>query len=363
VFVDWVFGGVLLLVITWAAMLAWSAWVHSHALRKEVWQARGLKPGVILLAGVAEPIEAERHDAEHDALFAPFVELTIRQRGEERSSRNGRYVLWTETSRSLRERPFLLRTDAGTLVRVEPSGRIELVDRLEPPRRQGVERQQVAKIAPGDRIWVRGVLTSAGARDGGPYRGEGSSGSVPHTLRPGRDRPLFISSQPVESEERATARLHGLFGAGLLTALILSQLGIFGSYRALRSRGVPGTAYVERVVTWITRNKNETTTHWGLDLTWNVDGLAFSSREEVNPYIAGQHQAGERGPSAPIVYDPRSPGVIEVGWPSEIGVTDGQVALAFILSMGTLVTWLVTSYARRPWWRRKRLNERQSGTL
>jgi hypothetical protein len=359
VWADWIFGGILLLAVTWMFLLAWNAWVHAIALRKEVWQARGLRPGVIMLAGVAEAVEHERHEGTE---LPPFVELTIRQLGEQRHTKNGHYILWKETSRSLSERPFHLRTDAGTLVRVEPSGRIDLIDRLEPPQRTGVERLRLARILPGERIWVRGQLTALGT-GGGPYRGDGATGGALHTLRPARDRPLFISSEPVEREERSAARFHALFGLTVLAAMLFTQLVIFGSFQALRARGVDGTARVDNQVSWVTHNKNSSTTHWGFDLGYVVDGIEYTTREEVSRDAYDLRRLFPEDRTVPIVYDPRSPGTMQIGGKREVGLTDGRVIGAMFLVVGLLMAWGITSHSRRPWWRRAKLNETQPGTL
>lgn len=346
--VTWIFGVGLLLVVFACALQAWRAWSHALQLRAEVWRQKGLRSGMMLISGVAEPVEEERDAATREAAaFAPFVELTIHQEGTQHSSRNGQYVMWLESSRSLSERPFILHTDEGTRIRVEPSGQIELIDKLEEPMRAGNTRRRVARIIPGERIWVRGQLVIDSAQ--GPYRGLASQ----PTLRPSPDRPLLICSQPIEAEDRSATRLHAGFAVGMLLMLLFCQRVVFGEFHALR-HGVEQTATLVSKRYWSTRNKNSVTMHFAYTLApTNVE-------DEVSN---DAYTRGEPGDLVPIVRGAKDATVFQIGPRSEVGIDTRNVVAAGLVCAGIVVAWLAVAARRKPWWRRPRYDERTPGTL
>ena len=348
VWTTWVFGVALVALVLVSLLFAWRAWSHALQLRGEVWRHKGLRPGALLVGGVAEPVDEESEAARREAAaFSPFVELTIHQHGEQRSSRNGRYVLWKETTRTLTERPFILRTDAGMRVRVEPSGHIELVDKLEAPIRNGNDRLRIAKIVPGERIWVRGDLLVGSAQ--GPYRGTADQ----PTLRPPSDRPMLICSQPIEAEDLGTARFHAGFALGFVVVLLFCQGVLFSTFRTLRY-GVEQSARITDVRHWVTRNKNAVTNHYGFTVA------PMNVQEEVSYDAYASHRVGD---AIPVMRGATNPSLLQIGPASEVGETTGHVTFASFLTIGVVGAWLAVSASRRPWWRRKRYDETQPGTL
>lgn len=347
-YATWLFGVGLLLLCAVAALLAWRSWSHALQLRREAWSARGRRSGTVLVSGIAEPVDEERDaSAREAAAFAPFVELSIVQRGTERSSRHGRYVLWRESFRSLSERPFVLLTDEGTRIRVEPTGQIELIDKLEEPTRTGDERRRVARIIPGERIWVRGQLVVDSAQ--GPYRGVASQ----PTLRPPPDRALLICSQPIESEDRAGAKLHGAFAIGFGLTLLFCQHVLFSDFRALR-HGVEQRATLVSKRSWTTRGKNTVTMHFG----YTVSPMRVEAEVSSEAYTRGMP-----GDVVPVVRGATDPSVLQIGPRSEVGLDSGPALFAGMLSLGVIIAWLAVAASKKPWWRRRRYDETVSGTL
>src|SRR5690348_1743842 len=97
-------GFVPLLFAFVTGLIALSAWSRARVLSAEVWKRRGLRPGTILLCGIAQRLDESGEPS------ASLVELEIEQVGIQRPKTQ---VVWKEISRVLRDRPFLIRTDAG----------------------------------------------------------------------------------------------------------------------------------------------------------------------------------------------------------------------------------------------------------
>lgn len=350
--VDGAFGFGLAVVAVLAALLALWAYSRARALGAEVWKRRGLRAGPVLLPGVAQPL-----DDTHAASTA-LIELSIHQQGSQHQSKQGPFIRWSETSRALVDRAFLLVTESGAEVRVEPGARIELVDRLEKPVRQlGTTRLRIARIVPGERIWVRGVLAVARSRSDGPYRGGDDGRAV---LHPPVGGVLFVSSEPVENELRSLARFHFAFALLFAVLLALSQAWWFRGYHQLRSRGVLAHAAVTDHRKWQTHSKSPTYTHYGCTLEFDCPtGRAIVDEETNDDIYFGLADESE----VPIVYLPSDPALCLVGGIAEIGTTHTRVIVAGGAMFAACFVYLWAAIARRPWWRRRKLVETEKGEL
>ncbi len=348
---DSLFGGGIVLVIGLALLLAFLAKARAGALGEEERKKRGLRPGPILLCGLPEPID-------EPPASGAFIELVIDQSGTQHQHRGRHYVTWTESARTLKHQPFYLRTESGERVRVEPQGRVELIDALEAPQRHGTsaKRRRIARITPGEKIWVRGLLSGDGW-SAGPYRGAGGGGYV---LLPGGRDPLLVSSQPIDLEDEQTARFHGIFGFGFVALLALLQLVVFADYRALRREGVRGEARIDGIRQWITHSKNSTTHHFGWTLIYHVPGGALSTEVETNGYAFSRLTGGD---TVPIVYVPRSPAIVQLGTEDEVAMSAGTAMFGLLTFGGLGGLYIGLSRTRRPWWRRKRIVDVENGML
>jgi len=350
-----IFGGAAI-----SAAIAGLAWSRARGLTEEVWRRRGLRPGPILLCGVAERLE-EAPTAVTDTA-QPLIELEIEQIGTQHQSKSGSYVRWEETSRSLKERPFLIRTDNGDRVRVEPGGRIDLVDRLEAAQRGPgkVRRLRRARIEAGDRLWIRGELHRVGGGiDEGPYRGGGPTSA--HVLRPPGRGALFVSSEPVEAQGLSDARFHGRYALLYVLLLALAQLVLFSDFRALHTHGVAGEASIVSRRSWTTRSKNRVTHHYAFTLRYlDEHGVEHQREEETNSraYIFTRADA-----KVPITYLSTSPSTMQIGRAEEVGTTTGRIAIAAVLLSLLAIGHTMIGLSRRPWWRKKTLVETEQGVL
>lgn len=352
IFADEVFGFGLIAVCVAVLLGAVWAWARARQLGEEVWKRRGLRSGPALLPGVAHPLD-ERHGAEH-----ALIELTIEQEGKQVETKSGPHVHWRETSRRLVDRPFLLRTDGGDEVHVEPQGRVVLIDRLMPPVRvrPGV-RHRIARIDPGERVWIRGVLSIPAREAQGPYR---DGGAARPTLRPDGTRPLSVSSEPVDNELLASARFHFLFAVLFATAFALSQGVLFRPYHALRSGGQVTEATVTDHRRWITRNKSSVTEHYALGLEFECPTGHALVYEETNGVAFARFAEGA---TVPVVFLPSDPTLAQIGSGDELGTTQARTAIATGVSSFLLFIYMLTGFSRRPWWRRDKLHEVEKNVL
>jgi len=193
------------------------------------------------------------------------VDVTVTQRGTEQATKNGHTHTWTEIGRVLRSRPFYLRHVSGARVRVEPSERIVLVDRLDQMSwRQPYERRVRATLSPGEFAIVEGQLQmgpdpEAAASVQG-YR-EGGLGWV---MGPRPDGGMEASAESLSRRHELRAR--GLTRA-LIAASITMALGVLPTL-GFWLRVVSGEDRPVQVVSldaWTTRDsKGRRTRHWGV---------------------------------------------------------------------------------------------------
>ncbi|HEU0029175.1 MAG TPA: hypothetical protein VFQ53_00995 [Kofleriaceae bacterium] len=137
-------------------------------------------------AAVSGIVLAEDHE--------PVVELVLQLRIPH--SRSGMSV--EEKRRDLHARSFVIKTDAGELVDVEPPADVKLhaslgrAHKLEPSR-----FTKTARVRPGERVFLLGAIEAASSPEGGPFR----EGERPHP----RIAPAVISTEPIGATARRAA--------------------------------------------------------------------------------------------------------------------------------------------------------------
>jgi hypothetical protein len=350
-FVDKVLGGGLLLWLAVTAILAFAAWAEARRLGAEVYRDRGLTPGPHLLPGRAEALDG--------ADARPLLELTITQTGEQRRTRNGHYVVWKEVARALDERPFCLKLDDGTRLLVQTSARVDLIDRLEPPQREHQTlRRRRAQICHGDAVWIRGVVERRPRGGEGPYRG---SDAPEWVLRPPAREALFLSSEPVEAPARAAARFHAACLAAGLALFAGLQTLAFGDYRQLRSDPEVVTLPVAATRAWTTTHKGQVREHYAISVAVpEAGGAPGASVEQETTWRA--YTSVTRGLPVVVTRSRSHPKILQLG-DGEVGASADAVTTGMLLTVFAGAAQIVVGVRRRPWWRRRRVVDCESGKL
>lgn len=98
----------------------------------------------------------------------PVVELVL----ELRVPRSTTGMSVEETRRELHVRPFMVRTDEGELIDVEPPQDVKLQASLGKARKIGDDRRytKTARARADERVYLVGLLQDAASRRGGPFR-------------------------------------------------------------------------------------------------------------------------------------------------------------------------------------------------
>jgi len=110
-----------------------------------------LDPGEAIVLGTVEHARGEE----------TAVRVEITQDGTESESSGSWSHSWSERERRLQVRPFYLRHGSGRRIRVEPPGRVLLVDDMDGCIRVNLaERIRVAELTPGEKVFAHGVLTA-----------------------------------------------------------------------------------------------------------------------------------------------------------------------------------------------------------
>jgi hypothetical protein len=172
------------------------------------------RPGIVALAGTIEALDGED----------PPVAVTVEEAKEA--------IDWKETGRRVEARPFVLRLASGARVEVQPGEAPLLRDALDVVEQLGREngadrRRRTARLAAGERVFVRGLLRAQDPADGGgPYRATAERAVIGP---PPRGR-MVLSTEALTGElgDRATG-LEFQLGA-LVATFVVSQLLYVGFY-------------------------------------------------------------------------------------------------------------------------------------
>jgi hypothetical protein len=176
-----------------------------------------LRPGRSVVCGSVELLPAE----------AIAVRVELRQHGREHHSRNGTTHTWTEETRRVEARPFLLRRAEGDAVRVEPTAEVQLVDKLDQELRHShSERTLRGELSPGERVYAAGLLVP-GAPLPGVERGYREAPPRELVLRAPPGGRLLLAAERLGARFFTRMRFHLrwlLLGLGGLAALELVLL-------------------------------------------------------------------------------------------------------------------------------------------
>ena len=307
-----------------------------------------LRPGVQTVVGVV----VNEAGAE-----GPPVALTIRQEGEQRQGKHGPFVVWREVRRDVRARPFYLRLDASTRVRVEPRVEgIAYMDDLESPVREPLAntRTRTARVDPGERVFVRGELVRAVDPEGadGGYRDGGARGLV---LRPAAEG-ILVSSHPVDLGFRRRAAHHALFASLGLAGLMALQGFAWADYRALRRGGMVEMGVVVQRWTRAVRKGRRSVMHYGVEARL-PDGVLVSAEVSSAAWL-------DSFQTTPMPFTVRRGArLIAQAGAGEVGVPQPAGVLASVVTLLGVFLHAISAYTRRAWYDRRAVTDREPGTL
>lgn len=326
----------------WVISLLVRAWREHVAIRRArsgLADPKRLVEGPALIEGKVTLASGDRG--------AP-VSLTVvqegRRAGSDASPNPHVAMAWTEVERSVQMRPFYLTLRGGSRVRVEPAGRIELIDELELPEAlpsRGVfMRRRRARLIRDERVVIRGSLERGFdpecAQSG--YRGPAES----LVLRP-CDAVMRLSTERLgeRSIKRARAHLRGAL-VGVIALVAFHGLW-FRDFLTLQQHG----RVVEARVVSRARFDDSRSSH--RDGTLDVAlPTGFTVRLRVN---AEAYENTREGDFVPVTVTSSRTDLAQAGR-GETGIRGGEALVAVIL-VALLVLWHELSLrGAKPWYER-----------
>ncbi|HEY4057843.1 MAG TPA: hypothetical protein VGM39_14615 [Kofleriaceae bacterium] len=284
------------------------------------------------------------------------VRVTIDQEGSQRTYRGSTTHSWVEKSRKVEVATFKLELPSGEAILVHPSKNVELVDALDKKfNHNKYQRTWVAELADGEKIFARGRLERSDVADPAAAYRDVNWGWA---LQPSSTGKMLLSSEPMGHGLRSRASFHrkmGLFAIGLLCAL-QATLGLFYA-RAAVGTVQPGS--ITNFTSWLTHNKNSTTTHYGL---WFEAPIVGRQMEEIDDsdfdFYGGYTGEMDGLHTVPVVV------ASQTNW--QLGAKATIRWWHALIILGSSIIFVFWYIARRkmtrPWFRRK-LNENGSGPL
>jgi hypothetical protein len=284
------------------------------------------------------------------------VRVSIDQEGSQRTYRGSTTHTWIEKARKVEVATFKLELPNGESVLVHPSKDVELIDALDLKYRHNrYARTWVAELTDGEKITARGRLERSDVADPAAAYRDVNWGWA---LQPSATGKLLLSSEPMGLGLRKRASFHrkaALLAIGILCAL-QATLALFYARAAV---GTVQPGRIDSFSSWITHNKNSTTTHYGVWFEAPVIGYQTEEVDDADFYFYGGYTGPVQGEhTIPVMV--ASPTNWQIGakatirWWHALLVLGGAVAFQF--------WYVVRRKMTRPWFRRK-LNENGSGAL
>lgn len=211
-----------------------------------------LRPGAHFVKGTVELAQGE----------TTAVKVEIEQEGTEKKVKNGWVHTWKELSRTTTARPFYLRREDGTRVRVHPRPDVLLVDEVDQMfHATRTTRFRTAELTTGEEAVIEGVLRrgedpEAASGEGG-YRDATRGGWV---MSSPLGTPLHISTEALAERHRLRARRHGKSALFVVAMLALGTLSMT-PYLLRAVVAEPVTAVVEGRRYYETRGSRGGPTH------------------------------------------------------------------------------------------------------
>ncbi len=289
----------------------------------------------------------------------PGIVVQVDQQGKEWYHKGTWNHSWNEVSRSIRSRPFLLRTANGELIRVEPSQNVKIHDTLSKTvRHNDTQRSRLAEVSHGEEIHIYGTVAGVtGAIQQGAYR---DPGSIPVMTAPRFGAMRISSEQPGESADKRM-RFHRGWAVVLAIWLVFSLTVVHGNFVTLSLDGdvvmvVPQATRQWRE--WIKPKNSAGYWRYHYDVRGTADGDTFE--DEVGFSLYSQINGGTVS-KIPFLRSSLRPDVMQYG--SEPMTNEGVSILSVIVALCLLSSYPLSVRASRPWYDKKKFNEGGAGRL
>ncbi|MCC6994158.1 MAG: hypothetical protein IT370_05970 [Deltaproteobacteria bacterium] len=347
----------LLCIATLAGMLAWSVLrmraFHRQAASEESVDPDGpLRAGPFVLVGTVEVEDG-----------ATPVTIRIEQVGKEWKHKSSWSHSWRETRRWMDVRPFVVRRDDGTTVKVEPGPRVVLHDtlsRFEHSSTITKTRTRIAEVKPGDRIYVAGELVDIRVHGGGGVYREAPR--MPRLI-PASTGPMVVSTEAPGGTARRLGRVHRLSSFAVGVVLAFQLVIVLFPYLAQHLTGVTSVGELRAVRTYETYHKPKNgsgywTTHQEAEVSWARD-QSGTFRIARDLYTCAVRAGCDRV----VVRSASLAGFTlhQLGSRPTLSVT--RTLILVIGSPTALIIWLITLVGARPWWLRRKVVDGGSGRL
>jgi hypothetical protein len=201
------------------------------------------------------------------------VRIDIVQAVKNHTSKNSRWHTWSEVSRTVAPGPFYLVREGAPPIYVEPDTNVLVVDTLETdyPMDRPQMRVRTADVKVGEDFLAYGDLHQAPH----PRAHDAYRDSIGWVLRPPKRGRMLLATEGIR--DRYKDRIRFLQRSALICAAIFCVVHAFATVPFVTAMlfGHETTTTAVRTDTYVTHNKNTTTTHYQL-VTRASDGFALT---------------------------------------------------------------------------------------
>lgn len=346
---------VLVHLVLLGGALAWAivaARIYAGRSREAEASVRDDAPPVLgptILRGTVETEDVSR----------PGIEVTIKQRGTESSSKSGYSHRWEEIERDVRVEPFYLVLANGTPVRVEPGPDVFLVDKMEVSK-SGNPRTKRAVLENGEAACISGVIYNghnprAAHRGEAGYRDAVQSGFV---LRPRRSERMLVSTEPLDGRFVRLRDAHRTWSAVLGVSFLLMS-AMFFDVLLLDFAGTTLDAVIVDQRAWVSRgSKGASIRHHAITTQIGDGGIRMQT--EVSEEVYRRTNRGTHVPFR-ILGSSSAPSLGTLGTGATIGAL--RVILAPLFLGVVLLIYGIAVSSAREWYDKKTVVDAGPGRL
>jgi hypothetical protein len=267
------FWGVLVLLLGGGTIVALFFQRAYELARRGELEARAAETPSDLVRG---PNKIVRGKVEPEGPSPVAVRVEVRQTVKNHTSKNNHWHTWEESHRRTDAHPFYLTRDTGEVVLVEPGDDVFVIDDMKTTHANcgHTQRMRYCDVEAGEVFSAYGTLVrGAHPRATGAYR-DGAAGFI---LKPPASGRMYLASSSIK--DRFSERIKYLRRWGVGAALVFTgyHAVITMPFMAAATLGEVEPARVVAHRSWVTRNKNSTTTHYAVSVL--TDGGDTFERE------------------------------------------------------------------------------------
>ncbi len=283
---------------------------------------------------------------------AVAVRVEVKQTAKNHTSKNSRWHTWEETGRRTQSRPFYLVQEGAETVMVEPGQDVFVIDEMQITHAncERMDRLRYCDVEAGETFAAYGTLARGPhPRATGAYR-DGGAGLI---LKPPTSGRMYLASGSIKDRYVERVKYMRVWGTIATAVYLAFHLTFTVPFLATSLFGVSEPARVVAHRTWVTHNKNSSTTHYAVTVV-TTGGLSFEREVAYSTYDTLIRYENTEA-RVPTVHFQEMPYASFLGYrPTMNGVAIGVAIGGCLIAV---IIFLASYKGKYAWYDREKLSE------